>query len=96
MYWCIDKYIEYRFCEKSRQSFVYHKLNGTIHLINELASFALEQCKQKPQTMDAILGCVAAIYEADQPSELVDATMNAVRQLQALGILTPCQPSSAN
>jgi PqqD family protein of HPr-rel-A system len=69
---------------------VYNCFAGTAHVVADLGFQVTELCGQGPQTMEACIASVNAVYEAEDPADLTKATTDAVRHLHALGILTQC------
>lgn len=90
--WRLAEGVACKACSAHDEMLVYSSFSGATHVIANVGYLLVDLCRQGPQTMDSLIVRMNEAYEADRPEDLITATLNAVRQLQSLGILTQCTP----
>ncbi|MEW5769107.1 MAG: hypothetical protein AB1831_01965 [Pseudomonadota bacterium] len=73
---------------------VYVGFTGTAHVLQGLACFLVESCREEPRTFADLADKAVEAFEIEAGLDLGTAIAHTVRQLRGLGILMPCpQPS---
>lgn len=90
--WRLAEGVAFKACAADDEMLVYSSFSGAIHVIGNVGYLVVDLSRQGPQTIDSLIVNMNEVYEAERPEDLITAILNAVRQLQSLGILTQCTP----
>jgi hypothetical protein len=77
-------------CAHSEEAAVYLGYQGTLHVISGFGYFVLNECIERPKTIEDLVHQAEYSFEPDSGIDLHSSIDNILQRLSELGILEPC------